>query len=307
MSELDGDALLRVDQAVQRFREAWNREAPQSLEGLLREETDGRARADLLRNALAVELEFRRRRGETPSPEEYDQRFPDHLPEIQVAFAEGNTLVMSPGTAIDGLAVATGPRGPGPEIHPERLGKYAVVGPLGRGGQGSAFLARDPDVGRLVVLKRYHAAGEDAAKEAKALCRVRSPYTAQCHDLMRHEGELFLVMEYIPGRSLSEVLAQGRPAPNAAARLAEQVAEGLEAVHACGLVHRDVKPSNVVVGDDGLARLVDFGLAAHLGSADLDSLSGTPPYMAPEQARCQWERIDARTDVYGLGASSTPC
>src|SRR4029079_2417629 len=78
--------------------------------------------------------------------------------------------------------------------------------------------------------------------------------------------------------------------------------EGLEAVHACGLLHRDIKPANIVLGDDGVPRLVDFGLAAHLGSAALHGVSGTPPYMAPEQARGQWERIDGRTDIYGLGA-----
>ena len=160
---------------------------------------------------------------------------------------------------------------------------------------------RDPDVGRLVVVKRYHAAGEDAARKARALGRVSSRYTARCLELMRYEGEAFLVMEYIPGRSVSEVIKQGLPTVRAATRLAEEVAEGLEAVHACGLIHRDVKPSNVVLGDDGVARLVDFGLAAHLGSDALQAISGTPPYMAPEQARGQWEKIDARTDVYGLG------
>jgi serine/threonine protein kinase len=109
-------------------------------------------------------------------------------------------------------------------------------------------------------------------------------------------------MEYIPGNSLSEVCKKRALSIAEAVRLVEQVAEGLEAVHACGLVHRDVKPSNIVLGDDGIPRLVDFGLAAHLGSADLRAITGSPPYMAPEQARGQWERIDARTDVYGLGA-----
>ena len=179
--------------------------------------------------------------------------------------------------------------------------KYQVLQCLGDGGQGSAYLARDPRLGRLVVLKRYHARGAAVEQEGQALARVRSRYTAQCYHLERQGDELFLVMEYIPGSSLSEVRKKRVVAHDEAIRLVEQVAEGLEAVHACGLVHRDVKPSNIVLGDDGVPRLVDFGLAAHLGSPALREISGSPPYMAPEQALGQWERIDARTDVYGLG------
>jgi predicted Ser/Thr protein kinase len=184
-----------------------------------------------------------------------------------------------------------------------RVRKYEVLRCLGDGGQGSAYLARDPGLGRLVVLKRYHHAGAaDVEPEGQALARVRSRYTAQVYQLERQGDELFLVMEYLPGESLSEARKRRQLAPAEAARLIEQVAEGLEAVHACGLVHRDVKPSNIVLGEDSVPRLVDFGLAAHLGSPALRAISGSPPYMAPEQARGQWERIDARADIYGLGA-----
>jgi serine/threonine protein kinase len=179
---------------------------------------------------------------------------------------------------------------------------YEVLQCLGDGGQGSAYLVRDPRLGRLVVLKRYHAIGAAVEQEGQALVRVRSHYTAQCLGLERQGDELFLVMEYIPGHNLSAVRKKRVLAVVESVRLVEQVAEGLEAMHACGLVHRDVKPSNIVLGDDGVPRLVDFGLAAHLGSAALRAISGSPPYMAPEQARGQWERIDARTDLYGLGA-----
>ena len=190
---------------------------------------------------------------------------------------------------------------------PERLGKFKVIGRLGSGGQGSALLARDLDLGRLVVLKRYHAStesdgGDGALRDGQALSRLRSRYVPQCYGIERVGAELVLVMEYVPGRNLSEVIKSGSQGLRAAARLIEHVAEGLEAVNACGLVHRDIKPANIVVGDDQVPRLVDFGLAGHLGSALLNAIMGTPPYMAPEQARGQWERIDGRTDIYGLGA-----
>jgi hypothetical protein len=110
------------------------------------------------------------------------------------------------------------------------------------------------------------------------------------------------VIEYVPGRNLREQQSI-RPLDIAQSlELTKQLAEGLAAVHACGLLHRDLKPENVLIGDDGRPRLVDFGLAAALASPELASISGTLPYMAPEQARGESERIDSRTDVYGLGA-----
>jgi hypothetical protein len=305
MSELGGEAFLRINRAIERFQAAWQRGTPPPLEELI-EGTEGVERDELLKYALAVELEFRRRRGEMPTSEEYERWLPAHPEIIRGAFATEPTDVLSPSRTTDLslrdflVSDAPGPD-PGTEPLPGRVGKYVVLERLRSGGQGSALLARDPDLERLVVLKRYHAPG-DPTPEARALCRVRSRYTAQCYSLERHGDALFVMMEYIPGRNLAEVLEQGPLAPDAAARLIEHGAEGLEAVHACGLLHRDLKPSNIIMGDDGVPRLADFGLAAHLGSTDLDSLSGTPPYMAPEQARRQCERIDARTDLYGLGA-----
>jgi hypothetical protein len=111
-----------------------------------------------------------------------------------------------------------------------------------------------------------------------------------------------LVVEYVPGRNLREEQHARPLGVGAALGLVEQLAEGLAAVHACGLLHRDLKPDNVLVGDDGRPRLVDFGLAVPVASAERAGISGTLPYMAPEQARGEAERIDPRTDVYGLGA-----
>jgi serine/threonine protein kinase len=194
---------------------------------------------------------------------------------------------------------------PGPV--PASFGKFQVVRVLGGGGQASTLLALDPDLHCHVVLKLYHKARAPAEqevvlREGQALARVRSPYVAQCRGVERQGGVPALVVEYVPGRDLK---AQQRARPLGAAEaleLTRQLAEGLAAVHACGLLHRDLKPGNVLVGDDGRPRLVDFGLAAPVASAELAGVSGTLAYMAPEQARGEAERVDARTDVYGLGA-----
>ena len=189
----------------------------------------------------------------------------------------------------------------------EQIGKYRLVRPLGQGGQGSAYLAFDPDLKHHVVLKRYRVARIPAGQvvvlnEGQGLARVRSPFVAQCYSAERRNGECYLVIEYIAGKNLATAHHERPLDFNTAARVVEHVAEGLAAVHACGLLHRDVKPSNIILGDDGKPRLVDFGLAAPLGGEALQTVTGTLAYMAPEQARGEWDRIDPRTDVFSLGA-----
>jgi hypothetical protein len=186
-----------------------------------------------------------------------------------------------------------------------RIGKYEVVRWLGDGSQGSAVLARDPDLQTLVVLKIYHAPEDHEAllREGRALARVRHPNVARCLGLERIGTLLVLVVEYIPGRDLSTHWREKPGTYRAAARVVECLAAGLGAVHGCGLLHRDIKPANVLLGDDGEPRLVDFGLAIAHGSNTGGVRSGSPAYMAPEQARGEWERVDPRTDVFGLGAT----
>ena len=190
----------------------------------------------------------------------------------------------------------------------DRVGKYEIVRRLGHGSQGSALLARDPDLNTLVVLKLYHgaeaAADRDLSlREGRALVRVRHPNVARCLGSERTADRVLLVVEYIPGRDLAQHRRETPGAVRAAARIMEQVAAGLAAVHACGLLHRDIKPSNIVLGDDGTPRIVDFGLAVAMGSDTGRVRSGSPAYMAPEQARGEWEHVDPRTDVFGVGAT----
>jgi hypothetical protein len=202
-------------------------------------------------------------------------------------------------------AVRAGPA-PG-ACSPGQIGKYQVVALLGQGGQALTYQAFDPDTQRHVVLKLYHAAGtadeqEQILKEARTWARVRSPYVARCYGVERHDGVPYLVAEYIPGRSLAE-LSRTQPLDLAQAlEVTARVAEGLAAVHRCGLLHRDLKPANILIADGGTPYLVDFGFAAYQGDASLRRAAGTAAFMAPEQARGEVERIDPRTDLFGLGA-----
>jgi hypothetical protein len=184
---------------------------------------------------------------------------------------------------------------------PTSIGKYGVVRRFDvSSGQAAAYLALDPDLERHVVLKRYHGdPGE--TEEGRALAKVASPFVARCYGIERIDGEVYLVVEYIPGRNLAEVRRDGPMDPARVVRIMADLAEGVAAVHARGLIHRDIKPANVILHDDGRPRLVDFGLAAHLGSPRLHEIAGSPPYMAPEQARGHGDRIDHRVDIFALG------
>src|SRR5262245_18358136 len=205
-SRLDWAALRRIERAVDRFETAWREGEPITLEELLDAATARAERDELLKYALAVELPHRRRLGETPKAREYERRFPDHTGAIRRAFAEEPTVSVQ--NATDGSFLDQLIHGPSPAFEPEPLpeaiGKFTVLGRLGRGGQGSAFLARDPDLGGLVVLKRYHGSAHDqeALADGQALRRIRSRHTPQCYSLERLGEALFLVMEYIPGRNL---------------------------------------------------------------------------------------------------------
>lgn len=262
-----------------------------------------------------LELHLSSRESGKPAPEPEPQfrelvRVVDRLHELEQFVTTTSAQHVPPettdlpdmGTTTDECRIGTGL----PTIRePAAIGKYQIRRSLGQGGQGSAYLAFDPDLKRHVVLKLYRCGGaeqEGVLREGQALARVRSPYVAQVHGIERHEGAPYLVVEYIPGHDLAEQQRRQPADHPAVLELMSRLAEGLAAVHACGLLHRDIKPANILIGDDGLPRLVDFGLAAPLASDQLRGLSGTLAYMAPEQARGESERIDPRTDIFGLGA-----
>jgi len=198
---------------------------------------------------------------------------------------------------------------------PAFVGGYRIEGELARGGVGVVYVAHDPKLERRVALKLLRA-GEGATptqlerfrREARAASRLRHRHLISVHEVGEAGGQSFLVMDLVPGSSLAQrIEAEGPLDPREAARLAQQLAAALQHAHEHAILHRDVKPGNVLVDDEGQACLTDFGLAKEVegeqGVTITGEVVGTPAYMAPEQADGELARIDRRADVYGLGAT----
>lgn len=190
-----------------------------------------------------------------------------------------------------------------------RLGRFRVVRTLGEGGQATTRLCEDLALGRRVAVKtiRPGANLEDALREARALAAVSHPGVVTLHDVVRDGDQLHLVLEHAPGGSLAERLRGGALRPEEWRRAAADLSEALGALHDAGLVHGDVKPSNVLIAADGRAKLADLGIArwqdADATRHDLADAppSGTLRYLAPEQAR--GARASAASDQYALAAT----
>jgi eukaryotic-like serine/threonine-protein kinase len=197
--------------------------------------------------------------------------------------------------------------------HLGRLDRFEVTAHLGRGGFGLVLKAHDPTLNRLVAIKvlaPYFASSGAArkrfAREAKAAATVVHPHVVPIHTVDSWKGLPYLVMSYIPGRALQERLDREGPLElKEILRIGMQTASGLAAAHAQGLVHRDVKPANILLEHDvGPVWLTDFGLARAADDASLTQsgvIAGTPQYMAPEQA--QGSTVDHRADLFSLGST----
>ena len=204
------------------------------------------------------------------------------------------------------LAAARGPR-----VGALFAGRYDVVSVLGRGGMGSVYQVLDRELDEEVALKvltpEAFSEGTHATQTLKQEIRlarkITHPNVVRTHDLGEADGVRFLTMEYVPGTTLREVLdRRGAVALAPGLQIAKQLCRGLSAVHEAGIIHRDVKPQNIMVLPNGVVKLMDFGIARtdEGGDGALDGHTvGTPYYMSPEQALGQ--RLDARSDLYTVG------
>ena len=200
----------------------------------------------------------------------------------------------------------------------QRIGRYTILSPLGTGGMGQIYLARDTALGRKIALKLISpefSSDLDRVRlfeqEARAASALNHPNVCVIYEIgITETGRHFISMEYIQGITLRDQLARGTFTPVEALRVAIQVSAALSIAHAVGIVHRDIKPENIMVRPDGYVKVVDFGIAKLMGIlsepehlthvyTDTERLTGTVKYMSPEQLRDA--QVDERTDIWSLG------
>jgi len=201
----------------------------------------------------------------------------------------------------------------GKELLGRTFGDYELLEKIGEGGMGMVFKARQAELKRTVAVKmlRSGALASDAEVkrfwvEAQAAARLQHPNVVAIHDIGEQDGRLFFAMEYIPGRSLAEVVRRTPIAAGRAARYVKTIAETIHYAHQQGLLHRDLKPANVLIDANDKPRITDFGLAKDIAfDSTLTApgmVLGTPSYMSPEQAAGRHKELTPASDVYSIGA-----
>ncbi|HKB04325.1 MAG TPA: serine/threonine-protein kinase [Gemmataceae bacterium] len=285
----------------------------------------GPFRAAALREMVKIDLERLGRAGRAIDLQDYLHRFPElrdggAIPDdlLKASAAARNTAPPAADTDSGGL--------------PNPFGRYQIARPLGQGGMGSVYLARDTELDRLVALKVPHFGPDDAAavdrftREARAAATIDHPNVCRVYDVGRIDGVPYISMAYVEGPTLADALRDGPLPPRRAAEIARDVARALAEAHRRGVVHRDLKPANILLqrsevrgqkseGDtatdlcplssDLCPVVTDFGLAWRGAPTDPrqtaeGTVAGTPPYMSPEQVT--GERAGPAGDVYSLGA-----
>lgn len=312
---LSPDDLQCLDVLCDEFESQWSTESQPSIEDYL-PRVDERLRDALLIQLIQLEVELRQKAGEVVPGGCYVERFADRGEVVQwMLDAHFNGLldtkvVSNLGTDPSSPAeVLENTSGDGEEI-PVAIGRFQIEEELGRGAFGRVFRATDPEMRRQVAIKlaaRSRFSSEQSIQmfleEARSAARIKHPQIVSVYDIGRFEQAPFVVMEYVPGGTLADLLARRRPSFERTAGLVADVADALVAAHRVRLVHRDLKPANILLDDQGKPHVADFGMALDedVSRVHRGEVAGTPAYMAPEQVRGETHRLDGRTDLWALG------
>jgi tetratricopeptide (TPR) repeat protein len=317
---------LRVEQLCTRFEGAWKQGPAQPrLEDFLPGE--GGNSEDLhvmLCELLQVELAYRCQRGDLPALAEYLARFPSQKNIVARVFAEAGMgadqpKAQEPTTIAEPLGAAAAAAPSGEDRASLEVPGYEILATLGRGGMGTIFKARQLSANRTVALKviradRLQGVENDEERrkwigrfhwEAEAVANLDHPHIVPLYDVGEHAGQPFFSMKLVEGGSLYGTAGRFGRNVRAAAELVAKVARALHHAHQRQILHRDLKPHNILLDSEGQPLVTDFGLACRIEPAETrgkvtEGIMGTPEYMAPEQVRA--ERLTTSVDVYGLGA-----
>lgn len=317
-SALSLPAKERIDRVCLAFEDAWRSGDRPRLEYFVSGAVEPE-RSALLRELLLLEFEYRRRLQEIPLEAEYLSRFPGDSRVVAEGFkksaggprngAETASLTSEGSLSAPPTAAPDAAYSPG-----DMLGRYTVRKVLGKGGFGTVYLAWDELLRRPVAIKvprreQFSTSEQENGffEEARTTARLKHPSIVPVHDVGRHtDGTPYVVMDYVDGKSLEEVLKSGRLSYAQLASLMIDVAEAVAYAHGCGIVHRDLKPGNILLEAGGKPLITDFGLAEQWelrgGARHPARLAGTLYFIAPEVLEGSGP-VGPPTDVYALGVT----
>ena len=294
-------ALERIDDLCAEFERKWQTNEPASIESLLGGDVAPVERDVLLAELIGLEVDYRRRRGETPTEQEYLERFPGDTQAIHGAFHMGG----KPTGAFEP---------PSSRRMAELFPSLQIIELIGAGGMGAVYKARQKGLDRVVAIKILPEEFDHDVKfslrftrEARTLAKLNHPNIVALYEFGHVADTYYFLMEYVEGSTLRDVVKTRQLAPEHALAIVPYLCDALQYAHDQGVVHRDIKPENILMSVDGAVKIADFGLSRILGNeSQQDVLTathqvmGTPRYMAPEQLEST-HNVDHRADIYSLG------
>lgn len=292
--------LERIDDICAEFERQWQSDQSPDIEAILNRNISGEARDVLLAELIVLDVDYRRRRGEAPTKQDYLNRFPDRSQAIHDAFDDGKPTGGFVPPTVRQLT----------DLFPS----LEILELLGAGGMGAVYKARQPGLDRLVALKILPEEFSHDVKfalrftrEARTLARLNHPNIVALFEFGKVRDTYYFLMEYVEGPTLRQIVSSQQLRPEQALAIVPHLCDALQFAHDKGVIHRDIKPENILVTGDGSVKIADFGLSRLLGHDSQSTVltgthqvMGTPRYMAPEQFEGA-RSVDHRADIYSLG------